>query len=78
MQIIHQSFVRTYIAVVTQTVILNSSSSSNSGRGVLKCVISGFRHEVAANGALLGYYAATRANRYSLRNNPEERSSKKC
>jgi hypothetical protein len=32
-------------------------------------VISGFRHEVAENCAVLGYY------HYSLRNNPEERSS---
>lgn len=38
------------------------------GRGMLICVIVGFRREAAENCALLGDYAAIRANRYSLRN----------
>jgi hypothetical protein len=40
------------------------------------CVISGFRREVAENCALLGLYSAYGGKlRYSLRNNPYERSS---
>jgi hypothetical protein len=31
-------------------------------RGYRKCVISGFRHEVAENCPLLGYYAASGGN----------------
>jgi hypothetical protein len=45
-------------------------------------MISGFRREVAENCILLGYYAGSSGNflptrncHYSLRNNPEERSS---
>ena len=34
-------------------------------------MISGFRHEVAENGALLGCY-------FPLRNNPEKHSSQEC
>ena len=47
-------------------------------------MISGFRHEVRENCAPLGYYVASGGNslstfrnyHYSLRNNPEEHSSR--
>jgi hypothetical protein len=48
----------------------------------LFCVISGYRHEVDENCDLLGYYAVSSGNlmaicthHYSLRKNPEDRSS---
>jgi hypothetical protein len=40
-------------------------------------LISGFRREVSENCAHLDYYAASSGNFYSLRNNPEEHSSRR-
>jgi len=46
----------------------NNNNNNNS-------VISGFSREVDKNCALLGYYAASSGNYYSLRNSGEEHRS---
>ena len=54
-----------------------STSTSEKGKEIS---ISGFRREVANNGALLCYYAASSGNfsyHYSLRNNLEKQSSQR-
>ena len=72
-----------FICIQTSWLAINK----NSENIFIDYVISGFRREVDENCALLGYYAARSVNfsptfrdtlsvsSYSLRNNPEERSS---
>ena len=54
----------TWIITVCQKVIRSDCSLLRQGLRIQPqlCVISGFRHEVAKNCAILGYYAASSGN----------------